>query len=138
SVDAMYSAMLMVRSEHLYYKLSGAAAAGIVVLPVIAALVAYWRGGGFAPVEGLLNRDEAAPAAEPHAEPAVVPAGAGAVYVRMGARRRWAAAAVAVAGLLTLGIPVHRFGRSPVYKTSAESARQASNEFLKTQSVEPG
>jgi len=28
SVDAMYSAMLMVRSEHLYYKLSGAAAAG--------------------------------------------------------------------------------------------------------------
>ena len=34
SVDAMYSAMLLIRSESLYYKLSGVAAAGIMLLPV--------------------------------------------------------------------------------------------------------
>ena len=54
----MYSAMLLLRSPSLYFKLSGAAAAGIIVLPVIIALVAYWRNGGFEPVDGLLNADE--------------------------------------------------------------------------------
>ncbi|HEY4974734.1 MAG TPA: CPBP family intramembrane glutamic endopeptidase, partial [Steroidobacteraceae bacterium] len=60
SVDAMYSAMLLVRSESLYFKLSGLGAAGIMVLPVAIALVAYWRQGGFAPETGLLNREDAA------------------------------------------------------------------------------
>src|ERR1035438_6444973 len=60
SVDAMYSAMLLVRSESLYFKLSGLGAAGIMVLPVAIALFAYWRHGGFAPETGLLNRDDAA------------------------------------------------------------------------------
>ena len=70
SVDAMYSAMLMMRSESLYYKLSGVGAAGIMLLPVAIALVAYWRGGGFEPETGLLNRDDTA---EPEAEPAPEP-----------------------------------------------------------------
>jgi hypothetical protein len=60
SVDAMYSAMLLVRSESLYFKLSGLGAAGIMVLPVLVALAAYWRHGGFAPETGLLNRENAA------------------------------------------------------------------------------
>src|SRR5205814_10098079 len=65
SVDAMYSAMLLLRSQNLYLKWSGATAAGIVVLPVIAALVMYWRRGGFESEAGLLNRDEAAAAEAP-------------------------------------------------------------------------
>ena len=60
SVDAMYSAMLLVRSESLYFKLSGFGAAGIMVLPVWIALVAYWCRGGFEPETGLLNRDDVA------------------------------------------------------------------------------
>ena len=44
SVDAMYSAMLLVRSHNLYFRLSGAASAGLVALPVVLALVAYWAG----------------------------------------------------------------------------------------------
>ena len=35
SVDAMYSAMLLLRSQSLYFKLSGFGAAGIMVLPVL-------------------------------------------------------------------------------------------------------
>ena len=58
SVDAMYSALLLVRSESLYFKLSGLGAAGIMVLPVTIALAAYWRHGGFAPEAGLLNRED--------------------------------------------------------------------------------
>src|SRR5947208_6866562 len=47
SVDAMYSAMLLLRSQSLYYRLSGAASAGIIAIPVLIALIAYWRHGGF-------------------------------------------------------------------------------------------
>jgi len=65
SVDAGYTAMLLVRSHNLYFRLSGAASAGIVVLPLVAALVAYlWR-GGFEPEGGLLNADEGAAVEEP-------------------------------------------------------------------------
>ena len=73
SVDAMYSAMLLVRSESLYFKLSGFGAAGIMVLPICIALVAYWYRGGFEPETGLLNRDDVA-------EPGLIeePAGAAA------------------------------------------------------------
>src|SRR3954469_2525340 len=58
SVDAMYSAMLLLRSQSLYFRLSGAASAGIILLPIFIALVAYWRRGGFETEEGLLNADD--------------------------------------------------------------------------------
>ena len=65
SMDAGYTALLLVRSHNLYFRLSGAASAGIVVLPLLVALVAYWRRGGFEPEGGLLNADESAVAEEP-------------------------------------------------------------------------
>ena len=143
SVDAMYSAMLLVRSESLYFKLSGFGAAGIMVLPICIALVAYWYRGGFEPETGLLNRDDVAepgviedppapPAADstpqPHAEAAApdsVP------YRPLGARVRWAAVALLVLGLASLAIPVARFGDSPDYQLSRDRARAAADAFLK-------
>jgi membrane protease YdiL (CAAX protease family) len=151
SVDAMYSAMLLVRSESLYFKLSGLGAAGIMVLPVLIALVAYWRHGGFAPETGLLNRDDAA---EPHAPPAT-PAGAqpdadstaapaGEVappdsvpYRPLGVRLRWAAAAAFSLGLASLAIPVAHFGESPDYRLSRDRARAASDAFLQSRGLDP-
>src|SRR5215469_18882349 len=73
SVDAMYSAMLLLRSHNLYFRLSGAASAGIIVLPVTIALIAYWRRGGFEPVTGLLNGNEPGPV-EPAVSTAAAPA----------------------------------------------------------------
>ena len=73
SVDAMYSAMLLLRSQSLYFKLSGAASAGIVVLPVLVALAAYWRRGGFEPETGLLNADESRARRSSERRPAAAP-----------------------------------------------------------------
>ncbi|MGD0773894.1 MAG: CPBP family intramembrane glutamic endopeptidase [Candidatus Solibacter sp.] len=151
SVDAMYSAMLLVRSESLYFKLSGLGAAGIMVLPVLIALVAYWRHGGFAPETGLLNRDDAA---EPHAPPATpagaqpdadstaAPAGEAAPpdsvpYRPLGVRLRWAAAAAFSLGLASLAIPVAHFGESPDYRLSRDRARAASDAFLQSRGLDP-
>ncbi|HXA51397.1 MAG TPA: type II CAAX endopeptidase family protein [Candidatus Acidoferrum sp.] len=140
SVDAMYSAMLLVRSPNLYLKLSGAASAGIIVLPVIAALVMYWRRGGFDSEQGLLNGDEAAPSGSAlqeaeQAEPEVVRATVDYLSLR---RRAWLWAVVLLAaGVACLAIPMSRFGRAPVYRISAAEARKAGDEFLRTQSLDP-
>ncbi len=112
SVDAMYSAMLLMRSHSLYFRLSGAASAGIIVLPVLVALAAYWRKGGFEPETGLLNGDEPAPAEAPAAEPA--PAREPMRTWRpLAARARLAALALLAAGAAALAVPAARFGESP-------------------------
>src|SRR5260370_25794851 len=138
SVDAMYSAMLLVRSESLYFKLSGIGAAGIMVLPVLIALAAYWRYGGFEPETGLLNRDDVAepgvqPAAAPDAETGATTASAAPPdslpYRPMGVRLRWACAGVLVLGIATLAIPVAHFGEASNYQLSRDRARRASDAF---------
>ena len=132
SVDAMYSAMLLVRSQSLYFKLSGAAAAGIMVLPVVVALVAYLRKGGFEPETGLLNRDDATPGVEPAPEQAAqeAPAPQTVPYQPLAARARWAALLLLLAGLASLAIPVAHFGGKPRYQIGPDKARASAGAFL--------
>jgi membrane protease YdiL (CAAX protease family) len=137
SMDAGYTALLLVRSHNLYFRLSGAASAGIVLLPLVAALVAYWWRGGFEPETGLLNAEESAPAEEP-AEAQAVPAAATMEYRPLTNRVRLAAIAILAAGLLSLLIPVNRFGDAPKYKIPAEQARAGADAFLKQQGLDAG
>ena len=58
SVDAMYSAMLLLRSHSLYFRLSGRGQRGIFVLPVAGGAGGLLARGGFEPETGLLNGDE--------------------------------------------------------------------------------
>ncbi len=148
SVDAMYSAMLLVRSESLYFKLSGFGAAGIMMLPICVALVAYWYRGGFEPETGLLNRDDVAEpglleessgasAPESPSEAAAEPRPPVLSYLPLRPSVRWAAAILLVLGLASLAIPVARFGDSPDFQLSRERARIAADAFLKTQGLDP-
>jgi len=159
SVDAMYSAMLLVRSESLYFKLSGLGAAGIMVLPILIALAAYWRQGGFAPETGLLNRDDVAEPdsagaalldaqaaalsdAQPGADSTTAPAGEAAPsdstpYRPLGVPLRWACGAVLALGLASLAIPVAHFGESPDYKLSLDRARSATDVFVRSRGLDP-
>jgi hypothetical protein len=91
TVDAIYTAFLLLRSGNAYYVVSGAIAAGILLLPLAAALVSYRRRGGFASEEGRTNGDEGFVPAPPSAQiaPEEVP------RVRALPRRLLAAAAVA-------------------------------------------
>jgi membrane protease YdiL (CAAX protease family) len=139
SVDAMYSAMLLFRSHSLYFKLSGAASAGIIVLPLVVALVAYWRNGGFEPEDGLLNADDS-PASQPttgaatETTPAAAP---DAKWQPLGIRTRVAAGALLALGLIAIPIPVDRFGAAPRYKLSDAQALAASNAFARSQAINP-
>ena len=135
SVDAMYSAMLLLRSHSWYLRLSGAASAGLIVLPVAVALVGYWRRGGFEPHEELRNGEEAAPAEE--AQPVEAPVETAIDYQPLAARLRIAAVAILAAGLAMLLIPVARFGARPVYRLSPAEARAPADAFLRAQSLDP-
>jgi membrane protease YdiL (CAAX protease family) len=136
SVDAMYSALLLLRSHSLYFRLSGAASAGIFVAPIAIALLAYWRRGGFEPATGLLNGDEPPPAeAPPEIEPADVHVLDSWPLAR---RMRVAALAMFAIGLATALIRTEHFGDAPQYKLSADQARAPADAFLRSLGVDPG
>ena len=140
SVDALYSALLLMRSSSLYFKLSGAASAGIMVLPAVIALVLYFREGGFAPETGLTNDAEPAPPPEPplsEAAGAEAVAAAPAVHVRWSTPRRIAALAIFTAGTASLLIPMARIGDTPRYQLGAAQARAAADGFLRAQGADP-
>ncbi len=73
TVDAVYTALLLVRSTNPYIAVSGAASALVLLLPMAAALALYVRHGGFAPDEDLSNAAVGtAPEPPRRAEPAPV------------------------------------------------------------------
>jgi len=136
SVDAMYSALLLLRSHSLYFRLSGAASAGIFVAPIAMALLAYWRLGGFEPVTGLLNGDEPPPAeAPPEGERAAILVSD---YSPLARRKRWAALAIFAVGGATALLHTAHFGDAPQYKLTADQARAPADAFLRSLGVDPG
>jgi membrane protease YdiL (CAAX protease family) len=141
SVDAMYSALLLLRSQSLYFRLSGAASAGIMVLPVLIALAMYLRRGGFEPEAGLTNASETATAelATPQQEAAqatAAPESAALEYRPLSKPLRIAAVVIFVLAMLSLLVRVDRFGASPGYKIGAERARAAADAFLRQHGIE--
>ncbi|HEY1435531.1 MAG TPA: hypothetical protein VGG65_09165, partial [Thermoanaerobaculia bacterium] len=57
TVDALYTALVLLRSGNAYYVASGALASGILLLPLLVSLALYLRRGGFRPAAGLANGD---------------------------------------------------------------------------------
>ena len=134
SVDALYTALLLLRSNNLYFILSGAACAGLMLAPLLAAWIAYWRGKGFEPESELINEREgtAPPAAE---EPA--PAAAELPYQGWSARRRAVAVAIPVAAAVVWMLaPVESYRFSDFARTAPE-ARAAADAFLRERGLRP-
>jgi hypothetical protein len=57
-VDALYTAVLLFRSGNLYFILTAAVGCGLLLAPLIIAVIVYRRKGGFEPEEGLSNAQE--------------------------------------------------------------------------------
>jgi membrane protease YdiL (CAAX protease family) len=137
SVDAMYTALLLLRSHNPYFVLSGAASAGIMVLPVLVALIAYLRHGGFTSQTGLTNADEGsaevtvAQSAPQDQVPEQTPAAPSSVW---SARRRLAAVLVVVAAAIVLAaVHVQEFGDEPRYALRPAAARAIAEQFARAQ-----
>ena len=140
SVDAMYSALLLVRSHHPYYVVSGAASAGIMLLPALVAGIAYLRRGGFEPV-AQPGSPEGAPAQSPIAGPLVSdeqPVAEPLPFVAWTPRRRMAALLVLiVAAVMLATVHVPEFGGQPAYAIGPARAREVAGQYARTHGFDP-
>jgi membrane protease YdiL (CAAX protease family) len=135
SVDALYTAFLLLRSPNHYLMVSGALTAGIMLVPLIVTFVAYWRTGTFTDESALTNASvgiSRAPRKEPVAEPETP------LAYRALDSRRLVLAAVLVAAFLALAyVPVHRFGEGTTIRLTRQDAIRVADEYLKQRQVDP-
>ncbi|MFI5120150.1 MAG: CPBP family intramembrane glutamic endopeptidase [Thermoanaerobaculia bacterium] len=71
TVDAVYTALLLLRSSNPYFVVSGAAASLVLLLPLAASLLLYFRRGGFTPEDDLTNAATGSAPAPPRVEEVV-------------------------------------------------------------------
>jgi len=137
SVDAILTALLLLRSHNLYFVLSGAASGGIMVLPVLVAWIGYVRRKGFEPEAGLTNRDEgtAAPAAVEAAPAAEETAATD--YQPLSKRRRLLGLGIAAVCGVFLLLPVAQFGDKPRFGLGPPQAQAAADAFVREHGVDP-
>ena len=134
SVDALYTAFLLLRSPNHYLMLSGGVSAGIMLIPLIVALAAYLKTGTFAEEDTLLNA--AAKAPEPLQEKAAA-AETPLAYQPLSNPRLILAGVLAVIFAALAFIPVYRFGKGIVLRESPQDARRMADNFLRQRKVDP-
>ncbi len=134
SVDALYTAFLLLRSPNHYLMVSGGISAGIMIIPLVVALAAYLKTGTFAEEDSLLNAAEAVP--EPLAASAER-AETELAYQPLSRSR------LVLAGVITLVlaafafVPVYRFGKGIVLRVSSRDALAAGDIFMRQRKLDP-
>ncbi len=135
TVDALYTALVLLRSGNAYYVVSGALASGILVLPLAVSLALYRRRGGFLPAAGLTNADQGF-VPEPPATEAPATRVPGVLPLSAGARTYAAAAALALASSFLVPVrPDEPLAEDAIGREAAESLGRR---FLRVNGVDPG
>jgi membrane protease YdiL (CAAX protease family) len=134
SVDALYTAFLLLRSHNNYLMISGGVTAGIMLVPLMVALLVYLRTGTFAEEDQLTNAAEGVsrPAREVEAEKEASPLAYGPLT-----QRRLTAAGILTAGFIALVfIPVPRFGKGIEIRTGRQEALRQAEAYLRGRHVD--
>ncbi|HEV2491593.1 MAG TPA: CPBP family intramembrane glutamic endopeptidase [Terriglobia bacterium] len=134
SVDALYTAFLLLRSPNRYLIISGAITAGIMLVPLITAAIAYWRSGTFTDEAPLTNASEGVHRAPAPAEAARAPEAA-VSYRPLDARRLPLAGILVVVFAVIASIPVYRFARGIKVRLNHPQAVQTAEQFLKQRRI---
>ena len=134
SVDALYTAFLLLRSHNPYLMVSGAVTAGIMLVPLTFALIAYLRTGTFSEEDSLTNasagftrvpRESTAPAAGPL------------VYKPLAKPRLALAGGLILVFIALSTIKVYQFGEGITLRSTREDAFRVADEFLSKRGVDP-
>ncbi len=135
SVDALYTAFLLIRSPNHYLMVSGAVSAGIMLVPLVVALVAYWRTGTFSEDESLTNAREGI--SRPVRKEVIEPEAA-LVYQPLAQKRLILAGLLTLLFILLAVIPVYRFGEGISMNISRAQALRTADADLRQRQVDPG
>ncbi|MBI4164772.1 MAG: CPBP family intramembrane metalloprotease [Acidobacteria bacterium] len=135
SVDAIYTAFLLLRSSDSYLLVSGAITAGIMLVPLVVSLIAYLRVGTFSDDSALTNESVGtlrAPASEAAAEtPRPL------VYDPLNRSRLILGGALIAIFLALALLPVERFGKDTPVATTRREALRLADESLRQRGVDP-
>jgi membrane protease YdiL (CAAX protease family) len=139
TVDALLVGLLLIRSNSLYFKISGLVVAAAAVAPLAFACISYWSRGGFETDEDLLNR--AAPAPEIDLSSEAVEAEAGITRRRYDALAPGMIAFLAIC-LLAGGVLVWRLkppsiGEYLKLSVDARSARAGADQIMRQRGLDP-
>jgi membrane protease YdiL (CAAX protease family) len=133
SVDALYTAFLLLRSSNDYLRISGGLTAGIMLIPLIVALIAYLRSGTFSDESGTTN--ESAGIRRAPKEEVVAEAETSLSYQPLQKSRILAAGLLIVLFVGTAFIPAYRFGRDIKIHFSRSDATRSAVAYLEGQGV---
>lgn len=134
SVDALYTAFLLLRSHNTYLMASGGITAGIMLVPLTLALIAYLRTGTFLDEGSLTNASEGISRAPK--ETATVVAVPSAYQPLSRTRLILAGAYVAIFGAMAF-INVYKFGEGITVRTTRGDAINLANDYLKKRNIDP-
>jgi len=135
SVDAIYTAFLLVRSPNHYLMISGVITAGIMLIPFGVSLVAYLRTGTFADESVLTNASVGI--SRPPRREAAVAMETPLVYRALDGRRLVLAAVLAAVFIALAFVPVHRFGEGIKLRVTRPHALRRADDYLKQRQVDP-
>ncbi len=135
TVDAVYTSLILVRSTNTYFAVSGALAAGVLLLPLVVAGILALKRGGFEAERGLTNGEVgSAPPPWPGAS-SEAPAIARPRALSM--KHVVAAAVVSVVALLLVRVVLPRGGLDADLRVSRTDAIAAAQAFVKEQGDDP-
>ncbi len=134
SVDALYTAFLLLRSPNHYLMISGAISAGIMLVPLLVALAAYLKTGTFAEEGGILNASEKPPSPLPMEASATE---SPLVYQPLSASRLALAGVLAAIFIGVAFIRVYRFGKGIELHASPQEALRSATNLLEQKKVDP-
>ena len=135
SVDALYTAFLLLRSPNHYLMVSGAITAGIMLVPLVVSLLAYLRTGTFAEESTLTNASEGISRTE-HREVVAAPE-TPLDYVPLDPRRLLLAGGVVALFLALALVPASRFGEGIKLSVTRQDAIRQADDFLRQRQVDP-
>ncbi len=134
SVDALYTAFLLLRSPNHYLMLSGGLSAGIMLVPLLVAAACYFKTGTFSKEERLLNTAENPPAPLPQE---ALAAEAPLVYRPLSSYQVGAALAFALIFAGVASNRVYRFGKGIELHISSKDALRIADNYLDQRKVDP-
>jgi membrane protease YdiL (CAAX protease family) len=139
TVDASLVGLLLMRSNSLYFKVSGAVVAAAALAPLAFACISYLTRGGFETDEELLNRAEPTPEFDFSAEPAVetVEAKSTRYEALAPAMITFLIVCAVVGGTLVWRLKPVAIGDYLELAVDARSARARADEILRQHHVDP-
>lgn len=136
TVDAIYSAFLMVRVGSPYLVITAGLSAGIMLLPLLYNLCAYFKRKSFEPAQSLIyqNISPVEPPIKTHLPQ--YPSITEERYTALTARRRKSAFGLVIALSFILLLPVNRIGKFQHYPVSKSKVVERARSFLQERGID--